>query len=127
AAPGVGGSPIGLSMGVGGVTLPGDSRQLPMVGLAPVSVEYFEALGARLKAGRFFTADDRAGAPTVAIVSESTAQQFWPSSLAVGKTLMLPANGAVRVVGVVADMAEFGLETKGGGIFLPHVQSFYVT
>jgi ABC-type antimicrobial peptide transport system permease subunit len=32
----------------------------------------------------------------------------------------------VQVVGVVADMAEWGLETKGGGIFLPHVQSSYV-
>ncbi len=126
-AAGVGGSPMGLSIGLGGVTLPGDAREFPMVGLAPVSLGYFEALGARLKEGRFFTPEDRAGVPTVAIVSESAARTFWPSGNALGQTLKLPANGPVQVVGVLADMAEWGLETKGGGIFLPHVQSSYVT
>jgi putative ABC transport system permease protein len=126
-AAGVGGSPMGLRIGVGGVTLPGDPRELPMVGLTPVSVGYFEALGARLKEGRFFTTDDRAGVPAVAIVSESTARRFWPSRSAVGQTLILPANGPLQVVGVVADMTEERLEVKGGGIFIPHVQSFYVT
>jgi len=126
-AAGVGGSPMGLAIGLGGVTLPGDARELPMVGLAPVSVGYFEALGARLIAGRFFTSDDRAGAPVVAVLSESAARRFWPSASAVGQTLILPTTVTVRVVGVVADMAEFGLVTKGGGIFLPHVQSSYVT
>jgi putative ABC transport system permease protein len=126
-AAGVGGSPMGLRAGLGGVRLPGDPREFPMVGLAPVSVGYFEALGARLIAGRFFSPEDRAGAPVVAVLSESAARRFWPSGDAVGHTLILPANGPVRVVGIVADMAEFGLVTRGGGIFVPHVQSFYVT
>jgi hypothetical protein len=104
-AAGIGGSPLGLSTELGGVRVPGDDREFPMVGLAPVSVGYFEALGARLKAGRFFTTDDRAGAPTVAILSDSAARKFWPSGNAVGRTLILPANGPVQVVGVVADMA----------------------
>jgi putative ABC transport system permease protein len=126
-AAGVGGSPLGLMTGLGGITLPGDSRELPMVGLTPVSVGYFEALGVRLKEGRLFTPDDRAGAPVVAIVAESTARKFWPSRSAVGETMILPANGPVQVVGVIADMAEWGLETRVGGIFLPHLQSFYTT
>jgi putative ABC transport system permease protein len=71
----------------------------------------------------------------VAIVAESTARKFWPSTSlgpgprrsAVGETMILPANGPVQVVGVIADMAEWGLETRVGGIFLPHVQSFYTT
>jgi putative ABC transport system permease protein len=128
-AAGVGGSPLGLQMGVGGVTLPGDPRQLPTVGFALVSVGYFEALGVRLREGRLFTSEDRAGAPMVAIVGESTARKFWPSSSAVGQTLLLPANRppanhSVQVVGVIADMTEWGLEMKVGGIFVPHVQSF---
>jgi putative ABC transport system permease protein len=121
-AAGVGGSPMGLSMGVGGVSLPGDPRELPIVRLAPVSVGYFEALGARLKAGRFFTPEDRASAPSVAVVSESTARMFWPDRHAVGQMLVLPPNRPVQVVGVVADMTEERLEARGGGIFLPHVQ-----
>ena len=126
-AAGVGGSPMGLMLGVGGVTLPGDPRELPIVGLQPISVGYFEALGARLTEGRFFTTEDRAGAPAVAIVGESTARKFWPNRTAVGQTMVLPANGPVQVVGVVADLTEERLEAKGGGIFLPHVQSSYVT
>jgi putative ABC transport system permease protein len=126
-AAGVGGSPMGLRAGLGGVTLPGDAREFPMTGLTIVSIGYFEALGARLTAGRFFTADDRAGTPTVAIVSESAARTFWPAGNAVGHALIVPAAGRVQVVGVVADMAEWDLESKGGGIFLPHVQSPYVT
>ena len=129
---GVGGSPLGLAMGVAGVTLPGDSRELPTVGFAPVSVGYFEALGVRLKEGRLFTSEDRTGAPVVAIVGESTARKFWPSSSAVGQTLLLPANRPpakrpVQVVGVIADMTEWGLEMKVGGIFVPHLQSSYLT
>ena len=128
-AAGVGGSPLGLQMGVGGVTLPGDPRELPTVGFAPVSVGYFEALGVRLREGRLFTSEDGTGAPMVAIVGESTARKFWPSSSAVGQTLLLPANRPpatrpVQVVGVIADMTEWGLEMKVGGIFVPHVQSF---
>jgi predicted permease len=128
-AAGVGGSPLGLQMGVGGVTLPGDPRALPTVGFAPVSVGYFEALGVRLREGRFFTSEDRPGAPMVGIVGESTARKFWPSSSAVGQTLLLPANRPpanrpVQVVGVIADMTEWGLELKVGGIFVPHEQSF---
>jgi len=126
-AAGVGGSPMGLMIGLRGVTLPGDSRELPVVGLAPVSVGYFEALGTRLIAGRFFTTEDRAGAPNVAVVSESTAQEFWPARSAIGESIMLGVNGPVQVVGVVADMVEWRLETKGGGIYLPHLQSVYVT
>jgi putative ABC transport system permease protein len=125
-AAGIGGSPMGMKAGLGGITLPGDARELPTVGLAPVSVGYFEALSVRLTEGRFFTRDDRAGAPLVALVSESTAKKFWPSHSAVGETMILPANGPTQVVGIVADMAETP-ETKVGGIFIPHVQSSYVT
>jgi predicted permease len=126
-AAGVGGSPLGMMTGLGGITLPGDPREWPTVGLTPVSMGYFEALGVRLKEGRLFTPEDRAGAPVVAVVAESTARRFWPSRSAVGQTMILPANGPVQVVGVIADMAEGGLETKTGGIFIPHVQSFYIT
>jgi predicted permease len=129
---GVGGSPLGLAMGVAGVRLPGDHRELPTVGFAPVGVGYFEALGVRLKEGRLFTSEDRTGAPVVAIVGESTARKFWPTVSAVGQTLLLPAsrppaNRPVQVVGVIADMTEWGLEIKVGGIFVPHLQSSYAT
>src|SRR5262249_41434249 len=128
-AAGVGGSPMGAVMGVGGVTVPGDSRDVGMVGLTIVSRGYFEALGAHLKAGRFFNAHDRSGSATVAILAESAAHRLFPSGDAIGRTIVLPASGPVTVVGVLADMADWGdgrYDGKGGGIFLPHVQSSYV-
>ena len=124
AAAGVGGSPMGMLIGLGGVKMPGDPRQFGMVGVAPVGPGYFEALGARLIEGRFFSPHDREGAPTVAVLSTSTAHRFWPEGSPIGRTLF-PDGDTNRVVGVVADMAEWGLETKGGGVFLPSTQSVY--
>lgn len=124
-AVGVGGSPMGMSLGVGGIKLPGSDDSLPVVGLTMVSVGYFEALGARLEAGRFFSSDDHAGAPRVVIVGESAARRFWPATSAVGKTLILPPDNPVQVIGIVANMADDGLQLAGG-IYLPYLQSQYV-
>jgi putative ABC transport system permease protein len=41
-----------------------------------VSPEYFRTLGIRLVQGRFFSEDDRLGAPLVAVVNESFAHRF---------------------------------------------------
>jgi putative ABC transport system permease protein len=123
---GVGGSPMGLLPRLSGVTLPGDSREFPPIAMQPISVGYLETLTARLMGGRLFTVDDRRGSPTVVILSVSAARILWGSANLVGQTIVLPATGPVRVVGVVADMAARGLETKSAEIFIPHLQSPYV-
>ncbi len=68
---------------------------------------YFEAVGARLLEGRFFTDADVPEAPTVAIVDERLAQRMWPGESAIGqrfvgdpRTTGGPAV-TVTVVGVV--------------------------
>ncbi len=124
---GVGGSPMGLQMGLAGVKLDGDTRDLGPVSLTPVSVGYFEALGARLQAGRLFSPDDRTNAEKVAVVSESTARRFWPGRPALDQVLIIPVGLRTRIVGVVGDMADVGLVTKGGGIYVPHTQLSFVT
>jgi predicted permease len=71
---------------------------------------YFQALGISLRAGRFFTDADRAGAAPVMIISESTAKRFWPTESAVGKRVHPMSNKEWRtVVGVVADVAQYSL------------------
>jgi len=50
-----------------------------------VEPKYFSTLGIRLLAGRDFTAADRAGSESVAIVSEAAAREFWPGQDAVGR------------------------------------------
>jgi predicted permease len=53
---------------------------------------YFEAMGARLVAGRFFTSDDREKRPNVMIIDSHLARRFWPDGDAVGKRLYFPAD-----------------------------------
>jgi putative ABC transport system permease protein len=71
---------------------------------------YFQALGVPLRAGRFFTDADRAGALPVAIVSESAAKRFWTTESAIGKRIRPMSDNEWRtVVGVVADVAQYSL------------------
>ncbi len=63
-------------------------------------------LGIPLRAGRDFSATDHAGAPPVAIVSESLARLFWPGASPIGKrldTVLRDRRLRVEVVGVAAD------------------------
>lgn len=53
---------------------------------------YFEAMGAKLVAGRFFTADDVETRPRVLIVDEYLARRFWPNGDALGKRMYFPAD-----------------------------------
>ena len=68
-----------------------------------VSPGYFEMMRIALRGGRDFTGRDRAGAPDVAIVSETMARTMWQTTDVVGRTLML-GKSPFEVVGVVADI-----------------------
>jgi predicted permease len=77
---------------------------------------YFEALRIPLRAGRFFTRQDTAAAPRVALVSESTARRLWPGQDPIGRRLLMSSftpGGPRRVwrtvVGVVSDVRYRGL------------------
>jgi hypothetical protein len=85
--------------------------------------------------GRHFTdADDQHGAP-VAIINEEMARRYWPDTPVLGAPVLLrfPASGApwkpavnrerVTVVGVVADVKEFGpAQPDVPQIYLPYSQ-----
>jgi predicted permease len=53
---------------------------------------YFEAIGAKLLAGRYFNADDVEGKPRVLVIDERLARRFWPNGDALGKRLYFPAD-----------------------------------
>jgi putative ABC transport system permease protein len=71
-------------------------------------------VGARLVAGRVFSAADGPTSPPVAIINETLARRLWPGEPAVGKRFATgdPRSGAlwIEVVGVVADMRRQGFE-----------------
>ena len=71
-----------------------------------VGANYFTTMGTVLLRGREFSAADREGAPLVAIINRTMADQFWPGEEAVGKRLFegRPGQGdAYEIVGVVED------------------------
>ena len=55
---------------------------------------YFEAIGAKLVAGRFFTERDAAGATRVIIVDDRLARRFWPNQNPIGRRMYRPSDEA---------------------------------
>jgi len=74
-----------------------------------VTPGYFETMGIPLVEGREFTSDDHNARLGSIIISESVKREFWPDESAIGKRMQ--TNGAAaRVVGVVGDVHDAGLE-----------------
>jgi len=83
----------------------------PMAQLAMVTEDYFRLMGITLVEGRAFTAQDRLGAPLVAVVNESLARKLSPGASAMGKVLLRGPNADLRceIVGVIRDIKSLGL------------------
>jgi predicted permease len=106
------------------VRLPGTAATRRTVDTNVVDPGYFATLRIPLRAGRVFTAADRAGAAPVVVVNETMAARLWPGGSALGKTVR--ANGADReVVGVVANGSyeRFG-EEPTSFMYLPVAQAY---
>ena len=64
-----------IVLSVDGVALP-ESGERPEIGVHLASAGYLKAIGARLIAGRFIEDTDDASAPTVGVISETTAKRL---------------------------------------------------
>jgi ABC-type antimicrobial peptide transport system permease subunit len=67
---------------------------------------YFSTMGISLVRGREFLATDRRGSPIVAVINEEFARRHFPADDPIGRTLLLPGDGAsypAEIVGVVRD------------------------
>ena len=76
-----------------------------------VSDGYFQTLGIRLVAGRFFDGADRQDSTPVAIINESLARE-WRGDDPIGKRFKLgtPDASWITVVGIVADVRQMGMD-----------------
>jgi putative ABC transport system permease protein len=98
-----------------------------MAGLRAVTPGYFETIGIPLRTGRTLTALDREGAPRVAVINESMAQQFFPGIDPLGQHIQLgsepsPDFPTMEIVGVVGDVKQsFQLGSKAE-MFVPYGQ-----
>ncbi len=75
------------------------------VSVDQVSNSFFSTFGIRVLRGRLLLSTDASatGASPVAVVSQAFAQQFWPGADPLGRTVVMPDDRHLIVVGVVAD------------------------
>src|SRR5262245_2287242 len=88
-----------------------------------VTPGYFETAGIPLLRGRLLEESDRAGAPTVALVSESLAKSRFPGADAIGQRVRIgPSDSGpfYTIVGVVGDVKQMSL-------MRPEADAVYVT
>ena len=88
--------------------------EVPSVDRYIASPGYFRTMGIPLLRGRLFTEADVAGHDPVAIISEMTARQIFPSQNPLGKRIQLGARHDDRpwaaVIGIVGDVHQYGLD-----------------
>ena len=87
------------------------------VPVSHVTADYFSAMQVPLRAGRFFTAEDRPGSLPVAIVSQEFASRFLAGADPVGEHLTFPPatnlpQQQFTVIGVVGDVRYIGLDRQ---------------
>ena len=90
-----------------------------------VSPGYIETMHIPLLRGRLFAETDRAGAPLVALISESLARLRFPGADPIGQRLRIgPMDGPpYTVVGVVADVRQMSLAVnRSEAVYIPASQ-----
>jgi putative ABC transport system permease protein len=69
------------------------AEEAPQAQYHSVTEGYFEAMGAGLAGGRFFTAQDTADTAGVVVVNETFVRRYFPSEPAVGHVIVTRVNG----------------------------------
>ncbi|HEX8898754.1 MAG TPA: FtsX-like permease family protein, partial [Chthoniobacterales bacterium] len=103
--------------------------ELPNIDNYFVTPDYIRAMAIPILRGRALGPQDTADAPLAVLMSESAARKFWPNEEALGKRVRFynPDPKAQRqwrtVVGVVADVKQYGLDTAGApALYVPQLQ-----
>jgi len=102
-----------------------DTMQQPWTALNMVMRRYFETMQTPLIAGRTFADADYEGSQAVAILSQSFARRLWPNESGIGRKLRVKyaSHEVLEVVGVVADIKQYGMETPNmGEVYVPAAQ-----
>src|SRR5262245_11233467 len=94
----------------------------PVFEVNHISPDYFQTMGAQLRAGRPFTAQDDAEAPPVVIINETLARRFFPGENPIGHRL-LSGPVARTIIGVAGDTRHHGLDQEvRPEVYFPYMQ-----
>ena len=121
----------GGGMGLGNLRVPGrvgpDGRDGINSDWDVVSPDYFATMQMQIVRGRAFTAQDRSGAPSVAIVNERFAAEAWPGQDPIGQQLVqqTESNRTLQVVGIARNSKYRSVnESPRNFIYVPIAQQF---
>jgi putative ABC transport system permease protein len=132
-----GGGPLS---GSASSTLYIEGRPLPEAGQAPliarhyVGPDHFRTLGIPLVRGRAFSGRDAAGAPRVAVISETAARRFWPNEDPLGRRVWFGGGSnfdsperSAEIVGIVGDVRyqSFDRPVNLASFYTPYMQFTY--
>jgi len=120
--------PLTGMVGWGGIRVEGYNPppgQELQVDQRDASTNYFRTMQIPLISGRFFSDQDNAEGPKVAIIDQKFAQRFWPHNDAVGKHLWFDPKKPITIIGVVGVVKQYGLDTDGKiAAYFPSQQDF---
>jgi putative ABC transport system permease protein len=101
---------------VGGEPMPDERKPLALQHYA--SPDYFRAMEIKLRAGRSFTELDTENTPPVTVISETLARRLFAGDDPIGKRVRRDGDKTdMTIVGVVADVKQYGLETESQAAF----------
>ncbi len=85
----------------------------------------FHTMGIALEQGREFTAQDREGAPAVAVINEDMARRYWPKGNALGSTVIVEKKPA-QIVGIIKNYAYYSPQDTDPEpvLYLPLMQHY---
>jgi putative ABC transport system permease protein len=101
---------------VGGEPAPDEQKPPALQHYA--SPDYFRAMEIKLRAGRSFTDLDTENTPPVTVISETLARRLFAGDDPIGKRIRSERDKTdLTIVGVVADVKQYGLETESQAAF----------
>jgi putative ABC transport system permease protein len=101
---------------VGGEPVPDEQKPPALQHYA--SPDYFRAMEMKLRAGRSFAELDTENTPPVTVVNETLARRLFAGDDPIGKRVRSDRDKTdLTIVGVVADVKQYGLETESQAAF----------
>jgi putative ABC transport system permease protein len=104
-----------------------DAKKNAVLNMELVAPSYFATFEIPVLRGRAFTADDRPGAASVVMLSESAARSYWPDQDPIGRRLWLGSktDSMSTVIGIVPDTRYRDLRAARATIYFPLAQSAF--
>ena len=90
---------------------PANERDMSVAQWYAVTPDYLRTMGIPLVRGRFISAEDAAGAPTVAVIDQDFARLYFKNQDPIGQRLSVTFFSlTVQIVGIAGDVKQYGLE-----------------